>query len=789
MRVDAACRWAWLMAFLSTAALETAADDGESPVRVVLTLAGMFLAVIAGNLLVRRRLAGWTSTGNRLTWILALAGIAFGLELAVRRATGDMWPLELLMLAGFRTAVLTLAIFAHEPQAQRSCCVLSTFLMIFASVVASQLWLQGLVILFAVIGIWWLMESYWNSLTHRLVATSSRGLPRQWMLLLPLLLAGCLLAIPLGGESLRAMAGFMPSSGGTDWYSEAARSGVGDGDALIAGTKDIRSFAPIEDAPFLSSHEPSLYDLFDDTYDEPVKVSDNDRAIPLPKEMGAQQKEHHLARSQQAGRQFSTLREVKNPKKGKIRDRESSALLYLKGRTPLHLKLEAYQAYDGVEWHPDSLTGREPNLSIETLHGRPWLQIPEAVGPELFAPPESHALQIIHLDTNHIPAPVQLLGVHIDLLDRIDFYGWAQPGILRMQREKLPSQTAIHLQTRGIRWNRLPDASLLLTGRPEVYQQFGQDFHSQQVRELAERWTAGIPRGWQQVQAVVDRLKQDYIRDDLARPPQDCRHTVAHFLLEARRGPDYQFASATVWLLRSLGYSCRLVSGFYASPDDYDPRSRQTPVRADDVHFWAEVYAGRDHWIPVEPTPGYELLSPPLTFSEQLQVALGSLIQFAGNNWWSLLLCSLVATSVGYHRSYLADRLAALRWRLLLPHAPRRFVLQTQRLLEHRLRRAGLTKPQGMTLSRWLTHCSRARPDLRFSDAASISRLFDWAVYAPVDSPCPCPHWLTLCRQLEQDWCRSKLMRRPADRGQTLSAVRQPRTLKPSWFPTHGIAG
>jgi protein-glutamine gamma-glutamyltransferase len=62
----------------------------------------------------------------------------------------------------------------------------------------------------------------------------------------------------------------MPSSGGNQQYDEAARSGVGDGDALAAGTENIRSFAPIENAPFLNSHEQTLYDVFDEMYDEPV---------------------------------------------------------------------------------------------------------------------------------------------------------------------------------------------------------------------------------------------------------------------------------------------------------------------------------------------------------------------------------------------------------------------------------------------------------------------------------------------------------------------------------------
>ena len=47
-----------------------------------------------------------------------------------------------------------------------------------------------------------------------------------------------------------------------------ARDGIGNGDILVAGLDNIRSFAPIENAPFAASHDPTLYDVFDDSYNE-----------------------------------------------------------------------------------------------------------------------------------------------------------------------------------------------------------------------------------------------------------------------------------------------------------------------------------------------------------------------------------------------------------------------------------------------------------------------------------------------------------------------------------------
>ena len=186
-----------------------------------------------------------------------------------------------------------------------------------------------------------------------------------------------------------------------------------------------------------------------------------------------------------------------------------------------------------------------------------------------------------------------------------------------MDREQLPALTVIHVQSRTVDERLIPQAITFWSGGSDEYRQFGDGFFSRQVRELAKRWTEDVASGWPQVRAIVGRLREHYVLDHAARPPADCQHTAAHFLLSSRRGPDYQFASAAVVLLRSLGMSARVVSGFHVEPSRYDPRAQHTPVFKDDVHFWAEVHSGGGNWIPLEPTPGYELLGPPPTLAER----------------------------------------------------------------------------------------------------------------------------------------------------------------------------
>ena len=551
-------------------------------------------------------------------------------------------------------------------------------------------------------------------------------------------------------------------------------SGVGDGDALVAGTENIQSFAPIEDAPFVSSHEPSLYDLFDDTYSEPVKVEKQERAITLLPEFAAKQKESHLAESKQVGKEFSTLRQHGAAKRQNMANLDSDALFYVKGRVPLHLKLEAFDRYDGIEWFPESLSESTPKLEIQTLSGKPWLRVSASTRLEVYGPPETHALKIIRLDTNRIPSPTQMLGIHIDKVDRSDFFEWAQPGIVRMDREKLPSLSVIHVQSRVVDERLIPKTLVHLSGGPAVYRQFGSDEQSRRVRELAELWTNNVAVGWPQVQTIVEHLRREYVHDRTVKPPSDCEHTVADFLLESRRGPDYQFASAAVWMLRSLGYTTRLVSGFHADPARYDMRARHTAVTADDVHFWAEVWAGSDHWLPIEPTPGYQLLQPPPTLVEQfLAAGMGAWRWFVAN---MIAICVATAAMIWLliQRHFVADRISTAIWRWWPARGERAYVRQTLRLLDRRFHRMGFTRSVGTTPTRWLERMISCASGIDQHSARLFKELAEWASFAPVEMPLPSPEYRAVCHKAvliwswrtvnpgtDRSWCRFGSRRAP----------------------------
>jgi hypothetical protein len=205
---------------------------------------------------------------------------------------------------------------------------------------------------------------------------------------------------------------------------------------------------------------------------------------------------------------------------------------------------------------------------------------------------------------------------------------------------------------------------------------------------------------------------------------------VAHFLLRSRRGPDYLFATSAAVLLRSLGYQSRLVSGFYAAPARYDPRTRHTPVTTDDVHVWAEVRLPTGVWVAVEPTPGYELMPPSISWADLARSAVASAWRWARSHsaWLGLAVVGL-ASAVALRRE-VADALATLAWRARPAADVRRFAIDALRLVERRSRWAGRPRLSGQTPRRWLA----AIIPPTFGDAADLDgliRLAEWGLHAP----------------------------------------------------------
>ncbi len=641
----------------------------------------------------------------RVVVVLTTVGVLypFAAEFVLRLFMGGSEPLELLMLSSMLAAAIVLATFSVLPRLGGTAVLLCSFLMLFTVVMGGSyvLLMQALAGVFGVCALWWLMGAYWEGLAGASVARNvQRKIPIRLTVLggtLIVLIAVTCLAAATGTSSTIALAGFMPTSGGSQWYDPQAQSGVGNGDALVAGTEQAQSFGPVESELFADSDMPSLYDVFNDMIGEPPKKKQQ-RNIALSSN-DVQGNDQRMAVSQKSGREFSAVRRKVQRRKRTLEDRKAPAMMYVVGRTPLHLALERFDSFDGRTWSVSTprttATERKPSLPITTSNGKPWAQVMKDGASTLHRGWEPHAIKIINLKTNRIPSPPQLSAVHIDRVDKEDFYGWAEDGTVYMPvRKSIPQLTVIRVRSQGVQLQQLRDSSTHLPDWPT--ERLAEDHLA---RRRLEEWTRGIAPGWRQVEAVVARLREDFTVDPQTHAPADCHDVVTHFLT-ARRGPGYLFATTAAVMIRELGYQTRLTGGFYARTERFDHRAGQTTVLAEDAHVWVEVRAS-GAWLTVEPTPGYEPPREYLSWSQQAALLGWELCRWAYHNAFWLLLGAAATVLLWVTRKRCLDAVFAAVFYLAGCGSSRRRVLWTLRLLEWRGWLAGNARRRTDALHTW----------------------------------------------------------------------------------------
>lgn len=694
-----------LLAILAMAAfLLTDADGGRGEPGLWLQI--MLEAILAVGLSRVVRLIPASVDRGTLLVALAFVVLMFSLlwEPVQRVLLGSGRPFEMMMMHSQKNLMLVLAA-AGQRGGLRLSVFIGAVLCIFSSAITRdpRVWLVTAV--FAVTALSWLVAAYWSGLRPRMLQESGSQIPLRWAIAGPLCGLLLLLAGAGGGpQVISSMRGFLPGSGGDGGYDEFARGGVNDGDALVAGQDDIRSFGAIEDAPFAESDRSSLYDVINDAFDEPVRRNkEHQQAVSLPPELMAALQQR-LSSVQEAGREFSTHRRHSAARKSRAASISSATLLAVSGRVPLHLRMELYDLFDGRAWHPLPSPADPLQFSACVHAGKPWIRIPSSWrGLSWESWSDYHVVTPLALKSPVIPAPLDTRALHIDRVDRADLFGWHQEGIVRMSRASLEAQAAIHLRSEvmdqvSLRRNgdlvfettRNSESRLLPVGES-----------MDRIAELANSWTVGLPRGMVQIDEICRRLREGYVLDREWVSGEDVLIPVEDFLFGSRRGPEYQFATAAVVMLRSLGYTARLVSGFYADPENYDPRKRKTLVRAENSHFWCEVFVGGGTWATLEPSPGYEILEPPPTFGELLWSWLLWGGRWMLQHWLFSGCCVALVSAVWLQRRFLWSVLQLLNWLVFPGRTERERILRGVRLIDQRWALAGLPRPQHLTAMRW----------------------------------------------------------------------------------------
>ncbi len=739
------------LASIATATTELAiAEPGSPPMGALVTALGWTSLTI----LVHACLSRYRGRPLRATAVVLAAAFSAPLAMSAVRmiAVGRPGPLELALLASLRNLVLGLAATSNRASTTRLTALASLFLILCSSCLVEGAIVLGAIGLYSIVGGAWLALVYWRGL--RLI--DGRREPGRWPAA-PMLTAFALVGVAAGMVALGptraavALAGLMPSSGGTDWDDPDARGGVGDGENEVKGAERPESIGFADSDVYLDTDRPSLYDAFNDMYGEPSKPRKMDRMVALSNQNVAEQRERP-AENLRAGRQFSAVRRGAKPgTQGKPAHREAGALLYVEGPTPLHIPLAAYDEFNGRDWTEAGRPRFHTRLVLERRKG-PWFRV-DGVEPRTDAGTVAHKIKIAGLDSSSLPAPGRLRVFRVGEVDRVDFFDWACDGLLKMEGRTIPSSTVVETEAGVV--DPLALHSLVFRSHAQP----GDPPLGRTASALLASWTQGATDDWEQVEAIVDGLRRFGVVDARFVAPQDCEDVVEHFA-RTSRGPDYLFATTAAAMLRASGFSARLVSGLYARPERYDPRTRHTPVRREDVHVWAEVRASDGAWIAVEPTPGYQLMKPPATTLATLRSRLvAACRRLAAHPAAIVSTLALLLAGLRLRREA-ADAAATLVWRAGLRGSSRRIVLRTMRLVERRARLGGSPRPSHATLRRWY---GPMKLGCNFGpDLDQLLALAEWSLYAPEGSTPPRHAGLAprdLCRLIVRSWTLGRFSR------------------------------
>jgi hypothetical protein len=698
------------------------------------------------------------SLGFIAPYILAV-GISLGWELIIREllATGN--PLELTILVALRNVMWCATVDPLNSKKQSVAAASSVLIMLTVYLLLFDVRTSVVMFVYAMASMWWLMGRSWSRLQSKAPGPSQREIPLPAKAVAT---ATALLVVLLGGFAFRhgqattAIDGFMPTSGGRRWSDPFAMGGVNDGDQMVSARSNASSFGPIESELFLESQQPSIYDVFNDLYNEPVERKKmRSRAIPLAP---SDSKENHskLAENERAAREFSTVRRSRGdrPTPKDLKDLGSDALFYVSGRAPLHLMHEVFDTWDG-----DTLSYRGndsfPDLALNWIANQAWVQC--GCGPtesRLFASHlENYVLRYARIRTPRVMSPSQLQRVHLDRLHTANFFRWSEDGVIRFVDQDVPRLTVLHAASRPIRRRLLADESFWCDRRslPPT---------NPQLLTLIKSWTCAAKTDWQRIDAVVQGIRATCQLDRDQGMEAEVEDVVAEFLLRAKAGPDYLFAVSAATLLRQMGYHTRVIAGFYARPENYLRTADATAVLATDAHFWPEVKTASGIWVPLEPTPGYHIPDARRSASEFAQdvwAAVGATIRRFGFGIVGALISGGLAWVYRHRLALLVNR---IRWLAAQRQSSRIQVRRTLDLLDAHARLYHCTRPNAWTIRRWITSLEDELSAAEANSVREFELLCQWALYGSSFTPPTNANVVQLCdhcvRLLSQQMKRSR---------------------------------
>ncbi len=696
------------------------------------------------------------TSGRRLpfkvTLILGISLVVpFASEPLIRRWSSDGFPLELQMVHGLRSLGVLLAGLSIWPQYRRLAGVVALFLALFASAMGDQPAVPYLLAAFAVTGGIWLICDHRARTAETAVGVRGDELERVRLRLpyreaavfgaLALAAAGVALAGPK--RVMFTLGELMPTSGGTGDTDPFARNGIGDGPEETAG-ENAQAAGMVETDKTIEDNKNALIDAVNDMYGPPHKPPKDQQRMVAAGLAQVIEKHGRLPDNRRPSRDFDTARQG-TKRDGWLDSQGARGIFEVEGRTPLHVRLVAYDRYDAVEKRWEE--GRKPGSLLLDAEGDDWMKLAKfQQGIGAYANDDRHRLKVADLKTNLVPTPTLLTRFRIKKVDKPDYYEWDYDGVATIaSRKSTPPGVVVTTDCRTVDPSALPEIAFAgigsVSAAPSVYGEVPDELRVI-VDRLAKDWAGDAERGWPQIAAVLDRLRSDYTLDPQVVAPKDHPSPLLEFLTVTKRGPDYLFATAAALCLRSLGYPTRVCLGYYVSPDAYDAETDHTPVRKTDLHVWPEVLLRDGHWLVVEPTPGYGVLPPLKPWHERLAERALSALRWGWRNSLVLAAIGLSVAILVWRRKRILDAIFTTAWRVAPGRTWHDIALRALRVLERRSRFAGRPRPVDQTLAAWANELP-AQSELR-----EFLRLAEWAAYGPANTaPAPDSEVLIACRR------------------------------------------
>lgn len=653
-----------VMASIAILILGLRRSEYESPwVMLVETLlCGCMLAVAVGlQQRMKKEAFRWKDKG--VACLVALSVAMPWVVDQVARSLGYGNGFEIVMLGSLLWGAVASSLLATTTRTLGLSVICSGFLTLFTTFISDDLTTTWFAYAWGAVCLWWLVSNHWEKVDQNRAYDVQSG----WGQRLAFLVLGCI-AFAIGTLSIadripvlrKLQTEIMPTSGGTTGKDSASQRGVGNGDQLIAARSKPSSFGAVDSDMFLDSEKPSLFDLFSDEFGDVKKKDRVEQTQALnPKEV--QDQEGNVAEANQSpkGGEFSIERKIPE-KRSNVNDIASDALMFWQGAANSHLAVERFDEFDGEVWSSSlqatATKARAAPREVE-IDGQLWFapgtkSMTSSISP--FVGAVAEAIKFTRYGSPVIPTRVGTQLWCIDDISRADFFDYGMDDSLSMPgRQHVPDYTVVRLIHSWIDMERVEDLlENCAPGRSHAY--VPQECQST-IHQLAHRYAGKHPRGWSQVQGVVQGVRSNFQFESF---PQggfediEKGSSLERFLVEGR-GPSYLFATATALMLEHLGYETRLVTGFYARSKNVFGAERDIAILPSDVHVWLEIHAGHDYWIPLEPTPGFYESSYTASLRYQLYQA----------RWWilygAIATCG-IAAAVYLLRRILFDLFALL---------------------------------------------------------------------------------------------------------------------------------